>query len=47
MEILDDYVSGSHWNTYVDAKYDLDADDKESVIVRLFITKATKTVTTI
>lgn len=41
-KILDDYVSGSHWNTYVDAKYDLDADDKESVIVRLFITKATK-----
>ena len=39
---LDDYVSGSHWNTYVDAKYDLDADNKDKVIVRIFISTATK-----
>lgn len=41
--VLDDYVSGSHWNTYVDANYNLDADNKEQVIVRLLITSATKT----
>ena len=41
-KVLDDYVSGSHWNTYVDAKYDLDADNKENVIVRILITTATK-----
>ena len=39
---LDDYVSGSHWNTYNDAVYSLDADNKENVIVRLFIVSATK-----
>ena len=41
--VLDDYTSGSHWNTYVDANYDLDADNKESLIVRLLIQSATKT----
>lgn len=41
--VLDDYTSGSHWNTYVDATYPLDADDKESLIVRLLIQSATKT----
>ena len=41
-KVLDDYVSGSHWNTYVDANYDLDADNKENVIVRILITTATK-----
>ena len=39
---LDDYVSGSHWNTYIDANYSLDADNKESVIVRILIQSATK-----
>ena len=39
---LADYVSGSHWNTYVDAKYDLDADNKDNVTVRIFISTATK-----
>lgn len=39
---LDDYVSGSHWNKYNDAVYSLDADNKENVIVRLFIVSATK-----
>ena len=41
--VLNDYTSGSHWNTYVDANYDLDADDKESLKVRLLIQSATKT----
>ena len=41
--VLSDYTSGSHWNTYVDANYDLQADDKESLIVRLLIQSATKT----
>lgn len=39
---LNDYVSGSHWNTYVDANYSLDANNKESVIVRILIQTATK-----
>lgn len=39
---LDDYVSGSYWNKYNDAVYSLDADNKENVIVRLFIVSATK-----
>ena len=39
---LDDYVSGSHWNTYNDATFELNADNKENVIVRLFIVSATK-----
>ena len=41
--VLDDYTSGSHWNTYVDANYDLNADNKERLIVRLLIQSATKT----
>ena len=41
--VLDDYTSGSHWNTYVDANYDLKADNKERLIVRLLIQSATKT----
>ena len=41
--VLNDYTSGSHWNTYVDANYDLKADNKESLIVRLLIQSATKT----
>lgn len=40
---LSDYVSGSHWNTYVDGKYSLNADNKAKVIVRLLIKSATKT----
>ena len=39
---LDDYTSGSHWNKYIDASYSLDADNKESVIVRILIQSATK-----
>lgn len=39
---LNDYVSGSHWNTYVDSTYSLKADNKENVIVRILITSATK-----
>jgi hypothetical protein len=42
-QILDDYISGSHWNTYVDANYALNANNKESVIVRILIQTATKT----
>ena len=41
--ILDDYTSGAHWNTYVDANYDLNADNKERLIVRMLIQSATKT----
>lgn len=41
--VLDDYVSGAHWNTYVDASYNLDADNKERLIVRMLIQSATKT----
>ncbi len=40
--VLDDYVSGAHWNTYVDANYALQADNKESVVVRILIQSATK-----
>lgn len=40
---LDDYTAASHWNTYVDATYTLDADDKENLIVRMLIQSATKT----
>lgn len=39
--ILNDYVSGSHWNTYVDSTYSLQADNKENVIVRILISSAT------
>lgn len=42
-KVLGDYTSGAHWNTYVDASYDLDADNKESLIVRMLIQSATKT----
>jgi hypothetical protein len=41
--VLEDYTSGSHWNTYVDATYDLQADDKEQLIVRMLIQSGTKT----
>ena len=41
--VLDDYTSGSHWNTYVDANYDLKADNKEQLIIRMLIQSATKT----
>ena len=41
--VLDDYTSGAHWNTYVDANYNLDADNKESLIIRMLIQSATKT----
>lgn len=40
---LNDYVSGNHWNKYIDASYSLQADNKEKVIVRLLVTSATKT----
>ena len=39
---LNDYVSGSHWNTYNDVKYDIDADNRENVTVRMLVTSATK-----
>ncbi len=42
-KILDDYVSGSHWNTYVDATYSLAADNCDRLIVRMLIQSATKT----
>ena len=41
--VLDDYTSGSHWNTYVDATYDLQADNKQQLIVRMLIQSASKT----
>ena len=41
--VLDDYTAGAHWNTWVDANYDLQADDKELLIVRMLIQSATKT----
>ena len=40
---LEDYTSGSHWNKYEDKTYTLDADNKESLIVRMLIQSATKT----
>lgn len=40
---LEDYVSGSHWNNYVDKTYSLEADNKASLVVRLLIQSATKT----
>ncbi|MDE6391213.1 MAG: glycoside hydrolase N-terminal domain-containing protein, partial [Duncaniella sp.] len=42
-KILDDYQAGSHWNTYTDATYTLDADNKETLTVRMLIQSATKT----
>ena len=42
--VLDDYTSGAHWNTYVDANYDLPlAANKEKLLVRMLIQSATKT----
>lgn len=41
--LLDDYKAASHWNTYNDATYSLDADNKESLIIRMLISSATKT----
>ncbi len=41
--VLDDYTAGAHWNTWVDANYDLQADNKELLIVRMLIQSATKT----
>ena len=41
--VLDDYTSGSHWNTYVDANYDLKADNCDMLTVRMLIQSATKT----
>lgn len=41
--ILPDYTSGSHWNTYNDVTYPLQADNKEKLIVRMLIQSATKT----
>ncbi len=41
--VLNDYTAGAHWNTWVDANYDLQADDKDLLIVRMLIQSATKT----
>ena len=41
--ILDDYTAGAHWNTWVDGNYDLNADNKELLIVRILIQSAKKT----
>lgn len=41
--VLNDYTSASHWNKYEDATYNLDADNKENLTVRLLIQSATKT----
>ena len=41
--VLNDYTAGAHWNTWVDANYDLQADNKELLIVRMLIQSATKT----
>lgn len=40
---LDDYTAASHWNSYNDKTYALDADNKERLIVRMLIQSATKT----
>ncbi len=40
---LQDYTAASHWNKYEDAVYTLEADNKESLIVRMLIQSATKT----
>lgn len=40
---LDTYTAASHWNKYNDATYTLDADNKESLKVRMLIQSATKT----
>ena len=41
--VLEDYTAGAHWNTYNDKTYSLNADGKESLIVRMLIQSATKT----
>ncbi len=41
--VLNDYAAASHWNSYNDATYELSADNKESLIVRMLIQSATKT----
>lgn len=41
--VLDDYKAASHWNSYNDATYKLDADNKENLTVRMLIQSATKT----
>lgn len=40
---LNDYKAAEHWNKYQDATYSLNADNKESLIVRMLIQSATKT----
>ena len=40
--VLEDYTAGSHWNTWVDKTYDLNADNKERLIIRMLIQSATK-----
>lgn len=40
--VLDDYTAGAHWNSWVDANYNLNADNKEQLIVRMLIQSATK-----
>lgn len=41
--VLPDYTAASHWNTYTEKSYSLNADNKENLIVRLLIQSATKT----
>lgn len=41
--VLPDYTAASHWNTYTEKSYSLNADNKESLIVRMLIQSATKT----
>ena len=41
-KVLNDYTAGAHWNTYTDANYNLDADNKENLTIRLLIQSATK-----
>lgn len=41
--VLKNYTAASHWNKYEDVTYSLDADNKESLIIRMLIQSATKT----
>lgn len=41
--VLNDYTAASHWNSYTDAVYTLDADNKAMLTVRMLIQSATKT----
>ncbi|WP_300118019.1 glycoside hydrolase N-terminal domain-containing protein [Duncaniella sp.] len=41
--VLPDYTAASHWNTYNEQSYSLNADNKDSLIVRMLIQSATKT----